>query len=153
MNKVLLIICISVFVVLSTKGQQLVTSSAGQVNSSNYSLNYSIGQLFYQTHKNESYNIIEGINQNYSITVLSNKIRNKIDVKIYPNPTKRFLFIETTDEFSIRILDSIGKVIYTNHVSEIETKIDLEHYNGNIFFIRIFDKSGKNNLYKVLKTQ
>ena len=63
----------------------------------------------------------------------SNKINN--DIKIYPNPTSNFVFIESNNQNieSIEVIDFTGKTI----LSTTNNKIDFIDYKKGIYFIKV----------------
>ena len=74
---------------------------------------------------------------------------NDISFSIFPNPTRRFLQVESTeiDNYEIRIFDLLGREVYLN---KNETVLDLEKLISGVYLIKIRDlkeqKSGVQRL-------
>lgn len=75
--------------------------------------------------------------------------------KIYPNPAAQSLIIENeflNDNTELKIINTIGEVIYVAKVLNKTTLVDLNTFNNGIYFITIADKEkkllSKNLLYK-----
>ncbi|RMZ50182.1 T9SS C-terminal target domain-containing protein, partial [Flavobacteriaceae bacterium PRS1] len=74
------------------------------------------------------------------ITILSGLSidENTIEsMRIYPNPTKGMIYIETVDTekiISVKLYDLLGKVIM---VSETNNTVDLKYLPSGIYFIKI----------------
>ncbi len=75
-------------------------------------------------------------------------IEEKINVKefkIYPNPASKQLMIElpTTDNFSLRLMDANGKLVYSEKVNAIKNLIiNTESFAAGIYYLHL---SGSNN--------
>ncbi len=60
---------------------------------------------------------------------------DKLNSKIYPNPSSGEFYIETNNTTSISIYNSIGAIVYQNILENKKTSINLNHLNSGIFFI------------------
>lgn len=71
------------------------------------------------------------------------ELQNKLEVKIYPNPTKNFVevvFQESTFENrSINIIDNNGILLKTIFAEEKKVFIDLTQYSKGIYFLNIVE--------------
>ncbi len=74
-------------------------------------------------------------------TSLLNNNQNVIQaVKIYPNPTKDFIFIETNDEVkSIEIYDVYGRLI--DSLKKIEGTINFTDKNIGVYYLKFYTKN------------
>lgn len=76
-------------------------------------------------------------------------------IKLYPNPVKDFLTIETNgiEIREIVILNSLGQTLRSiNTKGNLTTEeIDLSFLNSGIYFIRISSKNGKSTIKKIIK--
>ncbi|HBS87986.1 MAG: hypothetical protein A2W91_10290 [Bacteroidetes bacterium GWF2_38_335] len=74
-------------------------------------------------------------------------------VKVYPNPTKDLIVIETTGEDCIskyELNDVSGKILLTDFISESLTRIDLLDFTNGVYFLKIYSDKGV-IVHKVVK--
>jgi hypothetical protein len=79
------------------------------------------------------------------------------EVKVYPNPTRRWLNIEMhnteSTHFSITLYDVLGKLIFADEldgVHNIRKTIDLSEHPKGLYFLNIKSKRGENISKRVL---
>ncbi len=62
-----------------------------------------------------------------------------LDVKIYPNPTKGEIYINTNSLYSIKIMNTIGQTIFEENmlINNFTKTIDLSNYEKGIYYIKI----------------
>ncbi|HEB62260.1 MAG TPA: T9SS type A sorting domain-containing protein [Bacteroidetes bacterium] len=67
---------------------------------------------------------------------------NNAEVKIYPNPTSGVLYIETPveNDYLLKLYDINGKLIKSQNINSGNYKLQLEHLNSGIYFIKISSK-------------
>jgi len=70
------------------------------------------------------------------ITNIENE--NISEFKIYPNPAKDFIFIETQDFInkSIEIIDITGKIIVKETIENSLSKINIHHLDNGVYFVK-----------------
>jgi len=74
-----------------------------------------------------------------SYATSTKEINNINNVEIYPNPSKRFLDIKTTqDILSLKVINSFGQVVLENKQTN---SIDLESIPTGVYFIKILLKN------------
>lgn len=75
-------------------------------------------------------------------TTLSVNDFNAYSYDIYPNPTSNIINISGTDIInSFQIIDSLGRVVFSNDCNNTNLKIDLSTYANGIYFLKMnFDK-------------
>ena len=92
------------------------------------------------------------INTNVTGTGGSNTINT---LKIYPNPTKDILFINTGNYqsitgYSVKIINSLGQDVYTGLIDKSELSIDMTKWNGKgLYFLQLID--GSKNIIDIRK--
>ena len=85
-------------------------------------------------------------------TTLSNQTFTDIDFKVYPNPVKNELFVNTqTDLNSVEIYDVLGKQILRLNDIENDTPIDLSSLKSGIYFAKFNTQAGKSQTKKIIK--
>ena len=71
---------------------------------------------------------------NVSTTGINNDIDNQI--KIYPNPTNKFINIDNIQNSEINIYDINGKLIYKQFINENKLVLDIKDWANGIYFIK-----------------
>ncbi len=83
------------------------------------------------------------------IDIFSSISQNPINtIKVYPNPTKDFLNINNGNFTAINnyqyvIINSSGATVFTDRVSAAQTVIDISIWPEGIYFLNIYDLTGK----------
>ncbi len=71
-----------------------------------------------------------------------------ININIFPNPTKDLLFINTGNYqsmigYSVKIINSLGQVVYTGLIDKSELSIDMTKWNEKgLCFLQLIDNTG-----------
>lgn len=86
-----------------------------------------------------------------AVTVLP----NENGIKIYPNPTSDFIFIEQPNEnkkLKVVITSVDGKELVQQYFTNTKTEIDLKSFSAGVYFVNVFDeKNRKVGLCRVVK--
>lgn len=83
------------------------------------------------------------------VDIFSSISQNPINtIKVYPNPTKDFLNINngnfaTINNYQYVIVNSNGATLFTQSVNAAQTTIDINNWPEGIYFLNIYDNSGK----------
>ncbi len=84
------------------------------------------------------------------------KFSKNIDAKIFPNPVHDVLNIQINSElpagqFYLYIINAQGKILYQDKINK-QSSIDFSSYQSGIYFLKIFDDTGKfNKTFKIIK--
>jgi hypothetical protein len=90
--------------------------------------------------------VITGMMKSNNSINSANLLNN--NVKIYPNPTKNIINIQTDKLINqIQICSVIGKLIYLGN----EKQIDISNLNNGVYFINITFKDGSKVINKIIK--
>jgi ELWxxDGT repeat protein len=86
------------------------------------------------------------------------EIKNKLEVKLYPNPTSSNIWIsinkneiQNVTNLSIQLIDISGKVILYKNLSQHKFSLDLSNYSDGMYFLEIFQNKERISSYKVIK--
>ncbi len=122
-----------------------VTTSSRQYGSEflSFELGYSVG--------------LDGtILKNTNITAADDKLTDNINnINVFPNPTNKFLTIDrgtssTLTVQTIKIVNSLGMMVYTDMLDKQKSIIDMSAYGGSgIYYVQISDQN--NNVTDVQK--
>jgi len=74
-----------------------------------------------------------------------NEMERTLEINVFPNPAKDFVFIEIQDfkklnDASISVFDISGKVVFKDRINTGNIKIDTGNWPESLFFYRISDK-------------
>lgn len=78
----------------------------------------------------------------------TNSLNNTNRIKVYPNPAKDHLFVNTgeydlMEGYQIKIFNQTGTSVFETYVDDQLYKIDLSDWTGEgLYFIQVFDESG-----------
>lgn len=78
---------------------------------------------------------------------------SNVNISVYPNPTEGTFTIELADFSSsvkIEILNTLGKVVYTNILTSPKTMLDINEFANGIYLVRLTNGE-KTNLIKLSK--
>ena len=78
----------------------------------------------------------------YSLTGLD---ENELQVKIYPNPTKGIVIVETETDGVISVFNPLGQCVLEKKATDSQTILDLQNATSGLYLIRIETPSGTVN--------
>ena len=76
-----------------------------------------------------------------------------INLKVYPNPTNRFLHIETSTfgSINIQVLNAVGQVVKTINANDTQVQIDLGDLTSGTYHIRVSIPESKQFITKTIQ--
>ena len=162
MSKKIQYLCIMLLFSLTVnvvQAQESINSSNGIAQGNSGTTTYSIGQVFYQSYADTSGNTIsEGAQQPFEISILlSTKKANKIELVVaaFPNPTTNYLTMKIlnfdSSKLQYQLFDISGKLLESEKISAIETKINMNRYMASTYIIKVFDKKKEIKSFKIIK--
>ncbi len=138
--------------------QELITPSANEQSNESISISWSLGEVVVETLANQDYALTQGFQQPWvTITRLNENFAPNWEMKLYPNPTSKYLYLEIKDDKPIQsmhlfLININGKVLLDKMINQSLSEIDLSIYPSGIYFIKISEKENKNTeTYKILK--
>jgi len=151
------------FGIAQTSGQHEVIGSSGeQLKTSQGSVSFTVGEVTTKTFKGTSggVDLTQGFQQSYfqieDVSEISENSIKEFKVKVWPNPTLRYLNIDIGDSkegeyIQAEIIDVSGVKLEEFNVVE-NPKIDLDAYPVSNYFLRIYDtKSMRVRMFKIIK--
>lgn len=97
---------------------------------------------------------IESLSENTSVFVVfapdGINERDKVKVKIYPNPTDGLIMIETEDDYRLEVSSTSGETIYLSNLKDKEI-IDISKHAAGIYYIRLTSSKEVLNYSIILK--
>lgn len=159
MKKILfmsILLLLSVFY-SKTMAQEAVLCAGGNSSQSTGSVSYSIGQVFSSKAESSDHYMIEGVQQAFEISVLTEikALATTLDLLVYPNPTSDFLKLKTSDEayesLSFVLTNVQGQVLQEQKVSQKETKVNLKNYAPGSYFLSIRAEQEAIKTFKIIR--
>ena len=155
MKKVIIILC---FGITTAKAQQSSNTSGGNATGAGGTVSYSVGQMHYTTNTGTSGSASQGVQQPYEIYAVTSVDDAKdlnINLSAFPNPTFDFLTLKIesaiTKNLSYLLFDMNGKLLATQKLDGVETKIAMNNYAAATYFIQITTNNSTLKTFKIIK--
>ncbi len=140
------------------QAQEVIPASGGNASGSGGTVNYTIGQVMYNTSIATNGSVAQGVQQPYEISVVSG-IENgeviNLNCSAYPNPTTDFLTLKVenykTDNLSYNLYDISGKLLDNKKIIDYETSIAMNNFLPSIYFLRVIDNNREVKTFKIIK--
>lgn len=159
LNQTISLLAVSVVIFLSAPsiyGQEGILTTGGNTTSSSGSVSYSIGQVFYLTHKNTAGTLHEGVQQAYEIfTVDIPGVNAGTDISLFPNPANTH-FVIRTDEIQVsklryQVIDVNGHLLESGVLSGKETVVQVNSLSPSVYFIHILAENKTIKTFKLIR--
>ena len=156
----------------NVQAQESPTTAGGEAGGSGGTASYTVGQVFYTTQTGTNGNgVVQGVQQPYEISVVTGIPEAKginLSVSAYPNPVTDYLILKIDNNYvqtmyassqqelsqlRYQIIDIDGKIIKTDNIIAIETKINTENLVQGNYFLRLIDNNKAIKVFKIIKTQ
>ncbi|MBO4481707.1 MAG: T9SS type A sorting domain-containing protein [Bacteroidales bacterium] len=155
-------ITILVSATLTAAAQSDLVTTGGDIQGSNGSVSYTVGQVAVQSIEASAVSLTEGVQQPYEIQTVGvdNYPAITLDATVYPNPTADRLvlsvenFAETYGRTSLRAVlhNTNGQYIQTVDVAGSQTTIDMSALSAGTYYLRVTAGQQTLKTFKVVKT-
>ncbi len=149
-----------VLISFSAFAQVSVNTSGGKATGVGGSQSYSVGQLVYSTMSDGSKTILQGAQQVYIISTVT-EITDATDINLsvvaYPNPVKDNLKLNVnSDKYSVpslqvKIVDITGKTVGIKRFISSDLQIDMRQFSPATYFLIILENNNELKTFKVIK--
>jgi hypothetical protein len=140
----------------SSFAQEVIPATGGNAEGSGGSVSFSIGQLFFNTHKGTDGSVSEGVQQPWEISVVTGiqeAFGINLVVSAFPIPATDFLIlrIENFDfeNFDYLLYDVSGRLLKEGKVTSSETTISMTILVPAVYFLKVIRTSPS---YQEVKT-
>jgi hypothetical protein len=156
--KLSMILLIS-FGLTELNAQEVVTASGGNASGSGGSTSYTVGQVIYTTNTNSNGSINQGVQFPFEISIIS-RIEEDINInlsyQVYPNPTTKNLTLRIDElkgkHYRAILFNINGKVLSEQIVTTTETRISMEQYGTETYFLKIIELPSREvKTFKLIK--
>ena len=151
MKKTILILLIfSHWLVLNaqTISRQIVSSNG--IQSSN--IEWTLGELITDHYQGNESTLSQGFHQGNLVLTMIYETKDKINIKVYPNPTISHIVIATLNkrDLNAKIFDIDGKLILSRDITGSTTEINVEGFAAGTYFLSL---TKSNQIIKTIKVQ
>lgn len=152
-----LILSVPLLIAIQSHAQQNTVSSGGEAIGTNGTISYSIGQVDYVSETNLSGSVYQGVQQPYSITVVTGEevLNIDLEMKIYPNPAVHQLTLLAnafdSHQYLYQLIDINGIMLQSGNVLNKETKILMHQYQTAIYLLKIIENNIEVKTFKIVK--
>jgi hypothetical protein len=136
------------FIVIKSHAQELISSAGSSFSSTDYSMEWSIGELAVSTLTSSNYILTQGFHQGIIApnTVFDNIISD-IQVKAFPNPVEDELSISintTEKKLQLEIYDIAGALLYKTVIYDTKKlfKHSFNAYSMGVYQINLNSSEG-----------
>jgi hypothetical protein len=119
---------------------------------------YTIGQVVYTTISGTNGNLIQGVQVNYEISVVTSDNEESeiiLEISVYPNPANGFVTLKVenydTENLSYVLYDMYGIVFQNKKVRGNETQIQLENILPGTYFLKVVDNKMGIKTFRIIK--
>jgi len=134
---------------------EVVATTGTSFSSPTETLDFTIGEMMSSSLANGDVILTQGFHQPEILFVSIEKPDPEISFSLFPNPTERFITIESAQEdmLQVRIYDSVGKNVETTAFFRKKITIDLQTLISGYYIMAISNASGKHLIsYSFLKS-
>lgn len=138
--------------------QESINAAGGNASGNGGSMNYSIGQVAFQTQTGTNGTIAQGVQQPYEISVVTEIEAVKgirLSVSAYPNPSTDYLTL-SVDEFDVsnlsyHLYDLQGKLLQSGDMAGRQTSIAMRDLAPAHYFLRVLQGEKEIKIFKIIK--
>jgi len=138
------------------QGQNSVNSSGNDLYGSGGIISYSVGQLCYTTISSNSGTVVQGVQQPYVISVVTEtKSMSDIKCSVYPNPVSTYLQIEinnySTNNLNYILYDYAGNLLKLGKIENSIIRFEINNYYKSGFLLKINENDNTIKTFKIIK--
>ena len=140
------------------QAQESINAAAGMATGSDGSVNYSAGQVVYQTHTGTNGSVAEGIQQFIEIFVVTEIEEAKginLLVSAYPNPTVDYITLEVKNNalsnLIYQLYDMQGKLLQSEQIKSYRTNIAVSGLVPATYFMKIILENKQIKTFTIIK--
>ena len=142
--------------------QEVFVSAGDSKGNNDLTIDYSIGQIFYQSFPDSDYSGVrsyykEGVHQVYYVDSNVRRLNFDIVTYTYPNPTKGVFNIQLdldASDFaglSYSIHSPQGQLIRSGEVKTNPFSIDITDFSSGVYFVYLYSNLNETKLIKIIK--
>lgn len=156
--KPILVLFVLFFAAIATDAQQVVASLGNTSSAAGYIVDWTLGESVIETISGSNHILTQGMHQTkLLVTAISEMELHGLEVKVFPNPTGRFLkleIIQTGNEqfFFYEISDITGRKSVHKEMQANTEEIDMDSFVSGIYLLNVVSQNHKNvKVFKIIK--
>ena len=148
---------ILILLAVNSYAQQVVASSGNSISAAGYKVDWTLGEPAIETISGSNHMLTQGLHQTKLLaTAISENDFPGLEVKVYPNPTGRFLNIEViqtgNEQFLYELTDIRGRQTMVKQMQSNVEEIDMGRYVSGMYLIRVLNAKNEDvKTYKIFK--
>ncbi len=138
--------------------QQSVSASGGEAAGAGGTVNYTVGQVVYNSYTETAGTITQGVQQPYEIFIyngLEEAEAINLICSAYPNPVTDLLLLRVEnfnmEKLTYKLCDAYGKTLEKKRITAKETTIKIENLIPSIYFLKIINDKKEMKTFKIIK--
>jgi hypothetical protein len=150
--------CIFVLGMTGIHAQEVIPITGGNASGSGGFVNYTIGQLVYNTYTGVNGSVAQGIQQPYEISTVSGiEEVNGITLQynVYPNPTLDYIILKVENfqllMLNFQLYDFNGKLLQKHQIDNSETKVSFNGLLPAVYFLKVIQDDKEVKIFKIIK--
>jgi hypothetical protein len=155
--KPILVLFVLLFAATATDAQQVVSSSGNTSSAAGYIVDWTLGEPVIETISGSNHILTQGMHQTkLLVTAISEMELHGLEVKVFPNPTGRFLKLEIiqtgNEQFFYEISDITGRKSVRKEMQANTEEIDMDSFVSGIYLLNVVSQNHKNvKVFKIIK--
>lgn len=143
--------------VKETVYHQTIITSGGNINGSDGSVAYSLGQMVFNHYISNSGSILEGLQQPLEIYFTGfNQPQLQVETLVYPNPADDYIILKIKQEVLLQNLqydfyDINGRLLQNGLIKDEQTVVQLQNLPPSSYLLKISNKKSQSKTYKIIK--
>jgi hypothetical protein len=153
-----IVILLMLFLAAPTlNAQQVVATSGNSGTITGYKVDWTLGEPVIETISGSNHILTQGMHQTkLLVTAISDMELSGLEVKVYPNPTGRFLKMEIiqtgNEQFLYEIADITGHKSVLKEIQSSTEEIDMGSYVSGIYFLNVLARNREYvKVFKIIK--
>jgi hypothetical protein len=143
---------------LSANAQEVIGSSGQTGNVANHEVSWTIGEIVTETGSTPTNSVTQGFHQPGFTVSSINENSISWEMKVYPNPVARELFIvpgeNASSAFRLKLLDFQGRVLHESEFDDSGASLMVDNLPNSSYLLLIEDVSNGEILkYNLIKSE
>jgi hypothetical protein len=135
-----------------------MVASGGNGSDVGGSVNFTIGQVFYQQNTSEAGTENQGVQQPYEISIITdveNSQLTDVQLQVYPNPTTDRIIIRTIgqldEELTVQLFNTLGQELSSTKLASTDIEIPMQALAAATYHLVIRNNRSEQKTYKIIK--
>lgn len=142
---------------IDVNAQHTTSATGGEASGSGGTANYTVGQVFFETHDGNGNSVAEGVHQPYEIstTIGVDDTAIRLETSIYPNPTRDQLTLSIEDgssgQWHFKLVDMHGRLLEERAITLDKETIHMQHLSNAIYLLEVSQGKSVVKAFQIVK--